>query len=66
MTHDRTGDTVDPEQRAPTAIPPHTCDRGWRNQDTRRPCPHCRPWLTERPARPPTRNELQRLTERHT
>ena len=36
----------------------HTCRRGWVDRDHAVPCATCRPWLTRRPARPPTTDGL--------
>lgn len=60
MRRDRTGELVD-EQPSDE----HRCRYGWIDRETAHPCPTCRPWLVERPARPPTDAELHAFRRQH-
>lgn len=58
---DRTGDVVDDGQVLDDG---HACIRGWADRARAVPCRVCRPWLAERPARPPTAAELDAFQAR--
>ena len=66
---DRDGSLIGEDTPDPAGAS-HRCRRGWlappEDDDVPRPCPICRRWLTERPARPPTRAELDELAARLT
>lgn len=62
VQRDRTGEPIDPGQDG------CGCRHGWLSPpsaDVPKPCPVCRPWLAVKPARPPTRAELDAFRLRH-
>lgn len=59
---DRTGEVVDDDQAGGDH---HRCARGWVDRDRSVPCGVCRPWLLQRPARPPSEAELDEFRARH-
>ena len=62
---DRTGELVDELLNDGQALDDgHDCAVGWTDRARAVPCRVCRPWLAERPARPPTAAELDAFRAR--